>query len=228
MGINDVGFPLGIVGNQLASASGGWEPQRAYTWLLSVAGIGQGGGGGGGLLSEAGGALGGAIGGAIGSAIGGALGGVVGNAIGGILGGGAAGAGNAIELALDSTSLPTHMVEEIELNYLNEARYVAGRARYEAIPLVCKDMVDVGVATALKTWMEQVHNPFTGKVGLARDYKKTADIILIAPDGTLERTWKLHGAFPTAVNYGQLDMNSNEIVRIEMNIRFDRIEAVNF
>ena len=120
------------------------------------------------------------------------------------------------------------MVEEIELPYLNEARYVAGRARYEAIPLVVKDMVDVGVATAVKTWFEQVHNPATHKVGLARNYKKVADIIMIAPDGTLERTWRLHGCWPTYINYGDLDMNSNEIVRIELNLRYDRIEALNF
>lgn len=218
MGIRDIGFPLGIVGNHLASAAGGFEPQRNYNWVITIAGIGQGG------FSSLGSAIGGAIGGAIGSAIGGA----VGRDIGSALGGAGAGGGGAIELALDASSLPTHMVEQIELNYLNETRWVAGRANYEQIPLVLKDMVDVGVASACKEWFNQVHNPATHKVGLARDYKKIADITLIAPDGTYERTWRLHGCWPTSISYGQLDMNGNDIVKLEMNLRFDRIEALDF
>lgn len=219
MGIQDTGFPLGIVGDHLAAAGGAWEAQRQYNWLLTISGIGQGGGG----LSSVGSAIGGALGGAVGAAIGGA----VGAAVGGALGAGAGG-GGVIELALDSSALPTHMVEEIELNYLNERRYIAGRAAFESIPLVVKDMVDVGVASACKMWFEQVHNPQTHKIGLARDYKKIADLILMGPDGTMERTWRLHGCWPTAINYGQLDMNSNDIVRIEMNLRFDRAEALDF
>lgn len=221
MGIRDVGFPLGIIGDHLASASGGWEPQRGFNWLLTVSGIGASGASGGGGIA-------GAIGNIIGGAIGGAVGSAVGGAIGGALGGGGAGGGSAIELALDSSALPTQMVEEIELNYLNERRYVAGRAAYESIPLVVKDMVDVGVATACKTWYEQVHDSSTHKIGLARDYKKVADLILISPEGSIERTWRLHGCWPTAINYGNLDMNSNDIVRIEMNLRFDRAEAIGF
>lgn len=224
MGIRDSGFPLGIVGNHLASQAGGWEPQRAYNWLISIPGIGQDGPG-----NSASGVLG-ALG-RLGQTVGGALGGIssaAGNVVGSLLGGSAAGGGTEIELALDSSALPTEMVEEIELNFLHERRYVAGRAAFESIPLVVKDMVDRGVATACKTWFRQVHNSDTGKVGLAKDYKKAADLILFAPDGTLERTWRLHGCWPTAINYGELDMNSNEIVRIQMNLRFDRAEAINF
>ena len=220
MGINDIGFPLGIVGNHLASASGGWEPQRQYNWVLTIAGIGQGGGGGGDLGSVTG-ALG-----ALGSAIG-----AVGSAISAITGGGTntgGGSGGIIELALDSSALPTTMVSEIELPYGNERRYVAGRASLDAIPLVVKDMVDIGVATACKTWHEQVHNPATFKVGLARDYKKIADLVVFSPEGSIERSWRLHGCWPTAVSYGALDMNSDDIVRIEMNLRFDRAEAIGF
>lgn len=216
MGINDPNFPLGIVGDHLASAAGGWEPQRTYNWLFVVSGIGSAGGFG------ASASVGGSLSGGIGNA--GAFAGATASA--GVSAG--AGGGGVIELALDSSSLPTHGVEEIELPYLNERRYVAGRAMYEAIPLVVKDMVDIGVATACKAWFGQVHNSSTHKVGLARDYKKTADILLISPEGSLIRTWRLYGCWPTAVNYGELDMNSNDVVRIQMNLRFDRAEALDF
>lgn len=216
MGINDPNFPLGIVGDHLASAAGGWEPQRSYNWLFVVSGIGAAGGFG------ASASIGGSLSGGIGNALGASASASASAAVGG------GGGGSVIELALDSSSLPTHGVEEIELPYLNERRYVAGRAVFESIPLVVKDMVDIGVASACKAWFYQVHNPTTHKVGLARDYKKTADILLISPEGSLVRTWRLFGCWPTAVNYGELDMNSNDIVRIQMNLRFDRAVPVDF
>lgn len=177
MGVNNLGFPLDVIGDHLAAAGGSFEPQRQNNWLLSV----------GGLAGD-----------------------------------------RSIQLGLEASSLPSVAVEEVELNFLNIRRYVAGKAVYDTIPLVLKDMVDAGVASALKTWSEQVFNPFTHKIGLARDYKKQADLILFAPDGTLTRTWSLIGAFPLSVNYGTLDMSSSDKVLIEGVIRYDRALAANF
>jgi hypothetical protein len=107
-------------------------------------------------------------------------------------------------------------------------RYVAGRMLYEPIPLVVKDFVDIGTATAIETWQKQVANAETHKVGLAKDYKKVGDLILFAPEGSFERTWRLYGLFPVFVAFGALDMNANDVVRIQATLRYDRAESVNF
>jgi hypothetical protein len=176
MGVNDIGFPLDVVGDHLAAAGGAFEPQRQNNWLFSVNLPGQ----------------------------------------------------EDITLGLESSALPSVAVEEIELHYLNIRRYVAGKAVYDTIPLVLKDMVDVGVASAIKEWHEQVYNPTTHKIGLARDYKKFADLILFGPDGDTERIWNLIGCWPISVNYGTLDMTSSEKVLIEATLRFDRAESTFF
>ena len=176
MGVNDIGFPLDVVGDHLAAAGGAFEPQRQNNFLFSVDLPGQ----------------------------------------------------ENITLSLESSALPTVGVEEIELHYLNTRRYVAGKAVYDTIPLVVKDMVDVGVASAIKDWHEQVFNPFTHKIGLARDYKKFADLVLFGPDGDIERIWNLIGCWPTTVSYGTLDMSSSEKVLIETTLRFDRALSINF
>lgn len=127
--------------------------------------------------------------------------------------------------ALESMSLPTTMVSEIELNFLNTRRYVAGRASFEAIPVIVKDVVNGSTASEIKLWHERVFDPLTGGIGFAESYKRNARIILFGPNGAVQRTWTLEGCFPTAVNFGSLTYDSDDVVRIDMQLRYDRCFA---
>jgi hypothetical protein len=132
---------------------------------------------------------------------------------------------NDTKLALESMTLPTKMVSEIELNFLNTRRYVAGRASYEALPIVIKDVIQGSTANEINNWHQTVFDPGTGHIGLASRYKRNGEIILFGPDGSAERTWILEGCWPTVVNFGSLDYNSDDVVRLEMQLRFDRCFA---
>lgn len=127
-----------------------------------------------------------------------------------------------ITLSLLSSQLPPESNEEVEIPYGNEFRYVAGKARYEAIPLVCNDYVDRAVRAALVAWRRQVYDPETGNIGLPADYKKEATLLIMATDGTLVRSCRLIGLWPQAMNPGTLDMSSADQVKIEMTLRYDR------
>lgn len=122
----------------------------------------------------------------------------------------------------ESFSGPKESNEEIELNFANETRYVAGKAKYEANTLVLKDFVDQGTANAVIRWRRLVYNPETGSVGLATNYKKNADLQLTAPDGTFPRIWKFIGCWPQSVEFGDLDVNNSEKQLISINLRYDR------
>lgn len=123
---------------------------------------------------------------------------------------------------LQSFEAPRESNEEIALDYANERRYVAGKAEYQAGPLVINDYVDQGVASAVIKWRRQVYNAETGSIGLARDYKKNADLTLISPNQNTVRIWKLLGIWPQAVEYGNLDMSANDKVQIGVILRYDR------
>ena len=142
------------------------------------------------------------------------------------VGGLAGDAKDLIVLSLVSGALPPESSEDIELPYGNETRYVAGKAIYEPVPLIVRDYVDRAVRQALVEWRRLVYDPATGNVGLPSAYKKQADMILQASDGTLSRTCKLIGAWPQALNPGLVDMASAEPIQIEMTLRYDRIEWV--
>jgi hypothetical protein len=112
--------------------------------------------------------------------------------------------------------------DEIELQYANEKRYVAGQATYEAAPLVLKDMVNIGIAAAIVRWRRQVYNPETGSIGLASVYKKNADLTITAPDQSAVRIWKFVGMWPQAVKYGTYDMTTSDKVTVEVTLRYDK------
>jgi len=128
---------------------------------------------------------------------------------------------NLIELSLESFAAPRTSNDEIELGYLNERRYVAGKALFETQDLVVKDFVDRQTAGAILRWRRQVYDPSTGKIGLAAYYKKDCNIILFAPDGSQERLWRLQG-WPKAANYGDLNQVQSEKVLITCTLRYDK------
>jgi hypothetical protein len=123
---------------------------------------------------------------------------------------------------LESFSAPTEGNDEITLEYANERRYVAGKAVYQTSDLVLKDFVDMGVANAVIKWRRQVYNPETGSIGLARDYKKNADLTLMAPNQSVVRIWKLFGIWPLSVSYGDLNMTTSDKVLVKATLRYDR------
>lgn len=113
--------------------------------------------------------------------------------------------------------------DEIELNYTNESRYVAGKAKYQECELRVKDFVDIGTANAILKWRRQVYNSETGSIGLARDYKKTADLSLFAPNQSVVRIYKLIGIWPKSYDTGDWNMSANEAGFISVVLRFDRM-----
>jgi hypothetical protein len=129
-----------------------------------------------------------------------------------------------IIMSLMSLPLPAESNEEIEIQYQNEKRYVAGQATIDAVSLVVRDYVDADTRAAIMRWRAKVYDPASGKVGLAKDYKKNADIIMTAPDGSSERVCKLYGVWPQMVNSGNLDMSSAEPVTIEVTLRVDKVK----
>jgi len=125
--------------------------------------------------------------------------------------------------SLESFGAPKESNETIELHHGNEVRKVAGKVSFEDITLVLKDFVDSKTAQAVAKWRRLVYNPETGSVGLARDYKKSADLIMFAPDLSSARVWKLFGVWPKDVDYGTLDMTSSDKVTLSLTLSIDRV-----
>lgn len=130
--------------------------------------------------------------------------------------------GRTLTLSVESGFLPAESNEIIELNFGNSKVKVAGIANFEDGTLVLKDVIEKDTEQIIVDWRKQVYDPETDKVGLAVNYKKQARVIQWAPDGSMERTWKIIGAWPSTVNYGTLDYTASDKKTIEVTITYDK------
>jgi len=131
---------------------------------------------------------------------------------------------DVIVMALQGFALPNESNDPVEVPYQNEKRKVAGQYGVDDMQLTVRDYVDVDVRGAIMRWRKKVYDPQTGKIGLAKDYKKTGWIILTAPDGTSRRVCKCKGCWPQAVNGGSLAMDSADQIQIEVTLSVDKAD----
>lgn len=130
-----------------------------------------------------------------------------------------------LSFALARGFLPSVGVDDVTIPFGNEEVHVAGRARYEGGNLEVRDYCDVDTQGILVDWYSLVYGGVVGNwgvVGVPSRYKRIADLLLSAPDGTLQRSWRLEGLWPVQANFGNLDMASSEQVQIAMSLRYDR------
>jgi hypothetical protein len=132
---------------------------------------------------------------------------------------------DVIIAALESFKLPKTSNEKITLAYQNGEVYVAGKAKTDEGQLIVKDIVDRDVLGALLRWRNLVYSHKTGKIGLAKDYKKTVYLVMTAPDGTYQRTAKLVGVFPPAdPEFTDLTMTGNDKVTLTIGLSCDKTD----
>ena len=130
--------------------------------------------------------------------------------------------GRTLTLAVESGFLPSEENEIIELNYGNSKVKVAGIVSFQDGSLVLKDAIAQDIEKIIVDWRKLVYDPETDKIGFAVNYKKQARVIQYAPDGTMERTWKIIGAWPSNVEYGELNYTSSEKKTITVTLAYDK------
>lgn len=129
-------------------------------------------------------------------------------------------------LSLEGFKIPEQANEVLMMHYLNADRKVAGRKRLDAFDVRYKDMVDQRVAATLWAWRNLVMSPTSEAIGYAAGYKRRGEILLLGPDGGNVRRYTLEGLWPSSLNHGQIDMNGNDKLLVEMTIQIDRMYPV--
>lgn len=131
-----------------------------------------------------------------------------------------------VSLSLVQCTLPVHTNDVIPIPYGNEEIYLAGKSKWEAGQMICRDYIDMPVLEALLEWRRSVFDQRTGALGTPAIYKRDMKIVLFGPDGSdeYERVWTLVGAWPVRVNPSAqgMDMNNPGVVMIECMFRFDK------
>lgn len=120
-----------------------------------------------------------------------------------------------------AASRPTTNQEAVEIDHINMKRKFKGKTTWEDISITMYDPIVPSGAQAVSDWLRRCHEPLTGRDGYANFYKMEISFKMLGPVGDVVEKWTLHGAFPTQVNFGEMDWSSTEMVNIQATIAYD-------
>jgi phage tail-like protein len=116
---------------------------------------------------------------------------------------------------------PSITFEPVVLDHINIKRKLQGKGEWQDITVTLYDPIVPSGAQKVMEWVRLGHESVTGRDGYADFYKKDIDIFMLGPVGDKVEQWKLIGAFPTQVNFGDLDASSNEVATVTMTLTYD-------
>lgn len=137
-----------------------------------------------------------------------------------------------IEIQAPSGQIPQHFVrvgarpqldiDETEINFLNAVHWIPGKAKWQPLTVTYHDVADSQMAP-LYNWVASVYDfmhPATLKMSEKCGWAATVIIRMYDGCGTILETWNLTSAWPTSINFGDLDYADSDTATIEVTIRY--------
>ena len=130
-----------------------------------------------------------------------------------------------------ASSLPNVDNNPVAVDTINSEYFLKGKSRWQTISLTIYDPVYAmpggtpNGAAQLHTWLNEFHhNSSTDVDQLMQTYKRDARLTYVYPMGTPGDNWILHGCFCSSINWGDMDVTSDDLVLLEVEIRYDWAE----
>ncbi len=128
---------------------------------------------------------------------------------------------------------PNVSFKEYQAEHMHETIYFPGKVEWQNVELSLYDIKCTD--SPIYDWMKLIYDPdpaannnkgFYGP-SLAVDpggiqYKTTAAVTLYNGCGVALEQWIYQNAFPAKIDWGDLDMTSNELTTVDLTLRFDR------
>jgi hypothetical protein len=122
---------------------------------------------------------------------------------------------------IKASAKPSLSNGEITLDHINVQRYVKGKTVWNNISVTLYDPIVPSGAQAVMEWVRLHHESATGRDGYSSFYKKEVKLRQLSPLGEIIEEWVLNGAFIVDSNFGSLDWSSEDVMTIEMTLRYD-------
>ena len=122
---------------------------------------------------------------------------------------------------IKTSAKPTISNSEITLDHINVQRYVKGKSVWNSIAVQLYDPIEPSAAGAVIEWVRLHHESATGRDGYSNMYKKTLTLQQLSPIGEVIEEWQMVGAFITEANFGSLDWSAEDVVMIDLTLRYD-------
>ena len=122
---------------------------------------------------------------------------------------------------IKASAKPSMANGEIALDHINTQRYVKGKSVWNSIAVTLYDAIVPSGAQSVMEWVRLHHESATGRDGYSSFYKKQVYLRQLSPLGEIVEEWILNGAYIMDSNFGSLDWSTEDVVTIEMTLRYD-------
>lgn len=114
---------------------------------------------------------------------------------------------------------PSMEINSVEVPYMNERNYVAGRYKWNPIEIKLIDPIAPSTSTQVMEWVRLHAESLTGRMGYAIGYKK--DLILKAtdPSGVEIEKWLLEQCMITNVDFGNNAQDDDELQMVDITVQ---------
>lgn len=131
-----------------------------------------------------------------------------------------------------SASRPKIEIDELEINYLNGVIWIPGKAKWQTINVTYYDVAGSGISvqntSSLFGWLASIYDisdPVNLPMGSKQaDYEGEARLYLYDGCGTAVEGWLMAHMWPTNIDFGELDMDGNEICTVELTLRYSEVQ----
>ena len=145
--------------------------------------------------------------------------------------------GDALTIACKSCDIPKLTTSDQVLDRINDKVYVPGKSEYDTISLsfyeFIQDKINSGdgdgnsrqsAGAILYAWQQQIHNAKSGVQGAKKNIAHNLAIVQIDGNGNAVRVWNVYRAWPTTVEFANLDSADDAVQEVNVTLRFDWAE----
>ncbi len=135
-------------------------------------------------------------------------------------------------LICHKASRPNLSFKEFSFEHLTETITMPGKAEWKPIQITLYDTWNpkLNKQNPVYKWIESFYWPSQGVYGFAsqnenpgvNQFKKTAYINMYDGAGCLVEAWQLDNAWCQDINFNETDYSSNEVMSIDITLRYDR------
>lgn len=120
---------------------------------------------------------------------------------------------------VQSFKKPSFSANSIEIPFINETNYVAGKYKWEQMDITFLDPIGPSTSIQLMEWVRLHAESLTGRMGYAAGYKKNINLKALDPAGIEVEKWFLEQCHIVSADFGNYDMASDELTMITLTIQ---------
>lgn len=120
-----------------------------------------------------------------------------------------------------STNRPTVNIGHKKIEFINSYRQIASKLEFQDLSVKLHDPIAPSGAQQVMEWIRTHYESVSGRAGYADFYKRDVQLKMLDPVGTVVELWDIKGAFITSANFQSLDYTGDEIMTIDLTLKFD-------